>query len=114
MTSKSQFTVLENRKSKKNGPSGAPGPLHFSIFLSQLKGGPFVEKNKFSKKVSQCRKTERRDPLGFSNIHSVAKHRKIEGEIFFSDKKSHSAEKTERWDPLRFFNIHSDAKQQKN
>ena len=32
--------------------------------------------------VSQCRKTERGDPLRFFNIHSVAKHDKIE-EIFF-------------------------------
>ena len=31
------------------------------------------------KKFSQCRKTERGDPLGFFNIHSVAKHQKIEG-----------------------------------
>ena len=30
-------------------------------------------------KVSQCRKTERGDPLRFFNIHSVAKHEKIEG-----------------------------------
>ena len=29
-------------------------------------------------KVSQCRKTERVDPLRFFNIHSVAKHEKIE------------------------------------
>ena len=29
-------------------------------------------------KVSQCRKTEREDPLRFFNIHSVAKHEKIE------------------------------------
>ena len=27
---------------------------------------------------SQCRKTERGDPLWFFNIHSVAKHEKIE------------------------------------
>ena len=36
------------------------------------------------------------DPLGFFNIHSVAKHKKIEGGPFgekISEKKSHSAEK---------------------
>ena len=33
--------------------------------------------------VSQCRKTERGDPLRFFNIHSVAKHEKIEEKIFF-------------------------------
>ena len=46
-------------------------------------------------KVSQCRKTEREDPLGFFNIHSVAKHQKLKGgKIFIFGKKSHSAEKT--------------------
>ena len=28
------------------------------------------------------KKTERRNPLGFSNIHSVAKHQKMQGEPF--------------------------------
>ena len=73
------------------------------------------KKQIFEKKVSQCRKTERGDPLGFINIHSVAKHQKIEGGKFlFSEKKSHSAgSKTERGDHFGFSNIHSDAKQQK-
>ena len=54
------------------------------------------------------------DPLGFFNIHSVAKHQKIEGgKIFIFGKKSHSAEKNCKGDPLGFSNIHSDAKQQK-
>ena len=43
------------------------------------------------------KKTERGDPLGFFNIHSVAKHQKNAGgpfgEKFFSKKKSRSAEK---------------------
>ena len=44
------------------------------------------------------KKTEREDPLGFFNIHSVAKLQKIEegpfrGEKIFFEKKSHSAEK---------------------
>ena len=38
------------------------------------------------------KKTERGDPLGFFNIHSVAKHQKNAGgpfgEKFFSEKKS--------------------------
>ena len=88
-TSKCQFTVLENRKSKKYEPSGAPGPASaspwrakrgtlpkLSTFLSQLKGGPFGEKTNFRKKVSQCRKTERGDPLGFLNIQSVVKYQR--------------------------------------
>ena len=66
------------------------------------------------KKVSQCRKTERGDPFGFFNIHSVAKHQKIEGGIFIFGKKSRSAKKNSKGDPLGFSNIHSDAKQQKN
>ena len=54
----------------------------------------FTEKKIIRKKVSQCRKTERGDPLGFFNIHSVAKRQKIEGgKIFIFGKKSHSAEK---------------------
>ena len=43
------------------------------------------------------KKTEREDPLGFFNIHSVAKLQKIEGRTLpwgiFCEKKSHSAEK---------------------
>ena len=41
-------------------------------------------------KVSQCRKTERGDPLRFFNIHSVAKHEKMQGDPlgkFFFRKK---------------------------
>ena len=79
----------------------------------KLKGDP-LERKKIRKKVSQCRKTERGNPLWFFNIHSVAKHQKIEGgKIFIFGKKSHSDEKTVRGDLLRFSNIHSDAKQQK-
>ena len=68
------FTVLENRNflkknfskklhTQKNGPSGAPGLASASPWRA---------------KVSQCRGTERGDPLRFFNIHSVAKHEKIE------------------------------------
>ena len=48
---------------RKNGPSVAPGLASASPWCA---------------KVSQCRKTEREDPLRFFNIHSVAKHEKIE------------------------------------
>ena len=66
-------------------------------------------------KVSQCRKTERGDPLWFFNIHSVAKHEKIEENknFHFREKISQCRKKTERGDPLGFFNIHSVAKHQK-
>ena len=61
----------------------------------KLKGGSFGEK-KF-RKNSQCRKTEREDPLGFSNIHSVAKQqKKWRGDPLGEkcpEKKSRSAEK---------------------
>ena len=61
--------------------SGAPGPWRakkgtlpkLSTFLSQLKGGPFGEKTDF-RKVAQCRKTERGDPLGFLNTQYVVKY----------------------------------------
>ena len=76
-----------------------------------MQGGPFGKKNfeKITKKwtewrakVSQCRKTERGDPLRFFNIHSVAKHEKIEENKFsFSGKNLTMPKKTERgalWD----------------
>ena len=99
---KYSFTVLEHRnflkkiflkklRTKKIEPSGAPN-------------------------VSQCRKTERGDPLRFFNIHSVAKHEKIEEKNFFlfSGKNLTMPKKTERRNPLGFSNIHSVAKHQKN
>ena len=89
-TSKCQvfsFTVLENRSTKKlhtqkNGPSGAPGLA----------------------KVSQCRKTERGDPLRFFNIHSVAKHEKIEeNKIFYFRKKISQCRKNRKGGPFGIF-----------
>ena len=76
---------------QKNGPSGAP-------------------------KVSQCRKTERGDPLRFFNIHSVAIHEKIENKNFYFREKISQCRKKLKigGDPLGFFNIHSVAKHQKN
>ena len=41
------------------------------------------KKNLFSgKNLTMPKKTERRNPLGFSNIHSVAKHQKMQGGHF--------------------------------
>ena len=56
------------------------------------------------------------DFLRFFNIHSVAKHEKIEENknFHFREKISKCRKKTERGDPLGFFNIHSVAKHQKN
>ena len=59
----------------------------------KLKGGPFGEKKTLEKSLTMP-KNWKGDPLGFFNIHSVAKHQKIEGEKFFLfGKKSHNAEK---------------------
>ena len=54
--------------------------------------------------------------MRFFNIHSVAKHEKIEENknFHFREKISQCRKKTERGDPLGFFNIHSVAKHQKN
>ena len=93
----------------RRGPlARAPGALKgdtseiVNIFVA-VEGGPFGEKTNFRKKVSQCRNTERGDPLGFFNIHSVAKQQKIEGGPFGEKKFSEKvavAKKTERGNPL--------------
>ena len=49
---------------------------------------PFGEKTNFRTKVSQCRKTERGDPLGFLNTQSVGKHQEIEGGKFLFWEKN--------------------------
>ena len=59
----------------------------------------------FGKKSHSDEKTERGDPLGFSNIHSVAKQqKKTEGETLwgknFPEKKSRSAEKNWKGGPF--------------
>ena len=61
---KYSFTVLENRNFLKK---------NFSKKIHTQK-----KWTEWRAKVSQCRKTEREDPLRFFNIHSVAKHEKIE------------------------------------
>ena len=84
-----QYSIIEKAK---NGPRCAPGPASaspwhakrgtlpfLSTILSQLKGDLsmlFWKKNKLPKKVSQCRKTERGDPLGFLNPQSVLKYQR--------------------------------------
>ena len=104
-----------NVEKLKGGPFGIFKHTICCKISKKLKGGPFGEKFFLENKVSQCRKTERRDTLGFFNIHSVAKHQKIEGGKFlFSEKNLAVPENIEREDPLGFFNIHSVAKQQKN
>ena len=62
-----------------------------------LKGGTLWRKNKFSNKSLTMPKNGKGDPLGFSNIHSVAKQqKKLKGDPLgkkISGKKSRSAEK---------------------
>ena len=87
-TRKSKFfekEFFEKKHTQKIGPGGAPGPASASPWRA---------------KVSQCRKTERGDPLWFFNIHSVAKHEKIEENknFHFREKISQCRKKTERRD----------------
>ena len=107
-TSKSQFTVIQNRKSKKNGPSGAPGPASaspwrakrgtlpkLSTFLSQV---PFGEKTNFRKKISVPKKTERGTLWGFPTSIVSQNRKKIEGgtlwgKIFSAKKVSQCRKK---------------------
>ena len=84
----------------RRGPlARAPGALkggHFRNIFVSVEGGPFVEKTNFRKKVSQCRKTERGDPLGFLNTQCVVKSKKLKGTLWREKifrKKSHNAEK---------------------
>ena len=58
-----------------------------------------LSKKRRRKKSHHAEKTERGDLLEFFNMHSVAKHQKIEGGTLwglFFRKKSHNAEKTEK------------------
>ena len=61
-------------------------------------------KTTFRKKSHNAEKTERGDPLGFFNIHSVAKHQKNAGgtlwEKNFSKKSLAVPKKNERGEPL--------------
>ena len=63
---------------------------------------PFGEKQIFEKKSHNAEKLKD-DPLGFFNIHSVAKHQKIKEEkIFIFGKKSHGA-KNLKGEPFGIF-----------
>ena len=68
---KYSFTVLENRNFLKK-------KKFFEKITYSNKMDRVARRSPWRAKVSQCRKTEREDPLRFFNIHSVAKHEKIE------------------------------------
>ena len=74
-----------------------------NVFVA-VEGGPFGEKTNFRKKVSQCRKTERGDPLRFLNTQSVSNEQKIDGgpfgENFFPKNSLAVPKKIERGDLL--------------
>ena len=81
---------------------------HFEIFLTSILLQNFKKLNRDLRKILQkktknenfqqshsAKKSERRDPLGFFNIRSVAKYQKRKGGIFgdmkkIAKKKSHS------------------------
>ena len=92
------------------------------LFYSTRKSKFFEDKN-FSKKLhtqkngpSGALKSHNAEKLkGFFNIHSVAKHEKIEeNKNFHFREKISQCQKNRKGDPLGFFNIHSVAKHQKN
>ena len=68
-----------------------------SILFYSTRKSEIFRKNwtEWRAKVSQCRKTERGDPLRFFNIHSVAKHEKIEENknFYFRNKISQCRKK---------------------
>ena len=112
--------ISQCRKKLKRGLLWDFPTFILSQNIKKMQGGPFEEK-KFRKKIrKKClavpKKIERGDPLRFFNIHSVAKHEKIEEKKFFyfREKILQCRKKTERRNPLGFSNIHSVAKHQKN
>ena len=87
-TSKCQFTVLENRKSKKMDGMARRGPLaraagalkgehlqNCQHFCRSWRGGLW-RKNKFSKKSLTMPKNWKGDPFGFLNTQSVVKYQR--------------------------------------
>ena len=65
----------------------------------------FLNKTSFFRKMSHSAEKVKGGPLGFVNIHSVAKYQKTRrGDSFETSKifrkKSHSAEKIEMGDPI--------------
>ena len=67
-----------------------------------MKGGPFGDIKKFSKKKSHsAEKCKKGNSFGFINIHCVAKYQKLEGGTFRDmnknfEENSHSAEKNRK------------------
>ena len=111
------MSIYSTRKSKnqKTGPSGALKGGHFrncQHFVA-VERWTLWRKTNFRNKFSQCRKTEKGDPLGFLNIQSVPKHQKIEGGNFYFRKKSLAVPKILKRGPFGIFQHPSVAKHQK-
>ena len=84
------------------------------VKFNEIEGGTLWREKKFRKKSHNTEKLTGGTFWVF-NIHSVAKHEKIEeNKNFYFRKKITVPKKTERGGPLGFSNIQSVAKQQKN
>ena len=71
------------------------GPLEVCCKISKkMKGDPLKTLKMFRTKVNA--EKNKWDPVGFFNIHSVAKHQKKLKKGPFDEKQSHKGEKTER------------------
>ena len=101
-TSKCQVFFYSTRKSK--------------IFWKKFRKITYSKKwTEWRAKVSQCRKSERGDPLRFFNIHSVAKHEKIEeNKNFHFREKISQCRKKLKGGALWNFSTFIVAKHQKN
>ena len=87
--------MSHNAEKLKGGPFGIfEHPICCKI-SKKLKGGPFEENIVLEKSLTMP-KNWKGDPLGIFNIHSVAKHQKIEGEIFIFKKSLAVPKKIER------------------
>ena len=69
---------IQGSKIAKRLPSVKYSLLQYSKIENFRKNYILKKRTEWRAKVSQCRKTERGDPLRFFNIHSVAKHEKNE------------------------------------
>ena len=102
------MSIYSTRKSKKSGPSGAPGPAterHFRncqhFCRSFVEGGPFGEKTNFQKKFHNAEKLKGGTLWDFKHPICCKISKKLKGGPFgekkILEKKSHNAEKLKGW-----------------
>ena len=101
------LSCLKLFKTSRDRPKSAPYlRLKNTKRTWQCQSILFYSTRKFFESLTMPKKTERVDPLGVFNIHSVAKHQKIYGEgDFYFRKKSHNAEKKLKGGTLWDFSI---------